>query len=166
MNIQDTNNIAYQINNLAITILDEIVGEVEPESTVYFESCFEEWSYNDENDKFPVSSSGLKIYLSKKDFENKNCFKYVMTSAYGTGGLYSWRSVNRCGLINRFNEFLFNEIKESYTLAKQSNINRIINSTDDISIEKLSSIKKAFNLNFVLIPLSLEQEERFILKNI
>lgn len=166
MNMQDTNNIAYQINNLAISILDEIIGEVESESTIYFESCFEEWSYKNKNDKFPISSSGLKVYLSKKDFENKNCFKYIITSAYGTGGLYSWRSVNRCGLINRFNEFLFNEIKEAYMLAKQSDINRIMNSTSDISIEKLRPIKKAFNLNFILVPLSLEQEERFILKNI
>lgn len=146
------------LQNFIPETVKEILYKVTPNTNVYFESFFEEYTFGD--GELPSCESGLLVYLSKDDYENKKVFKKIITSRYGSGGVYSYISVYKCGLMNRFNRFLFNEFNEYLKLYSKNKLHSLRESECDINIDRARDISKFIGINFIFVPLSLEQEER------
>lgn len=140
-------------------IVDEILYAVSANTNVYFKSYFEEYELNEEGE-FPSCSSGLIIYLSKEDYMNNKIFRKIETNRYGNGGIYSHISVYRCGLMYRFHKFLFNECKEYFNLKNDNLLHRFRETKTDVSLDYARNTSRYVGVNFIFVPLSLEQEER------
>lgn len=154
-------NIGLQLMDNIPFIVDEILNKVNPNTNVYFKSYFEVLEY-DNDECFPLCKSGLLIYLSKEDYLSNNVFRKIETNKYGSGGIYSYKSVYKCGLMHRFHKFLFNECNEYFKLKNDNLLHSFREIEYDVKLDDARSLSRYIGVNFVFIPLSLEDEERLI----
>lgn len=154
-------NVGFELMEDIPFIVDEILNKVSPNTNVYFKSYFEVYEYDDK-DNFPSCSSGLLIYLSKDDYLNNKIFRKIETNRYGSGGLYSYKSVYKCGLMYRFHKFLFEECREYFRLKNDNLLHRFREIKSDVPLDYARSSSRYIGVNFIFVPLSLEEEERLI----
>lgn len=155
-------NIMWDFKCIIPKIVDDIIANSTHNSKIYFKSHFNEYTYQSE-DELPLCKSYISIYLSKEDLKKDKAFIEIETGSYGTGGVYSFSSVYSCNLQDRYNKFIFNEIKEYFNLKVRNMLNIVRNNITNRPQDDMVKLMNLNSVDFILLPYIEEENDRLFL---